>query len=409
MRSAPSDSLTSLAPLDGVDRPVSTIEYYHASIGTHARTLDPPRKIVAVLEGEHDIPLDRWQSALDAVAAVNPGLRLRLHGERRSARWISDAPAPRVVQLQPVQWNTRSSSGAEFLIERPLSLREAGSVELLLLPRAGDSTLVILHTHHAIMDGAGAMHMLQELFRALRREPLLGSNCAYSDIDLMRQQQVKRSDSKHVKTNWLTGDPSGRESGDDWRRIALGKPQRNQLALVAVALAGFLHRHSELPALIAVPVNLRRHQPGIISTGNYSAMLHVALQRGEGSDAFREKLAALLASRSDAFYPGILDLVRWLPMPWLDRMLSRTPENFHRKRAVETAVISNLGRIDSAQYSAPGFMLKDFFVLPLTGSAFSILTCVDDRVDLILNLPRVLSSNGRFDALEAHLRERFSA
>lgn len=404
-----STALPALAPLAELSRPLSTVEYYHASIGTHARTIEPARKIVAVLEGEHDIAVDRWQAALDAVAAINPGLRLRLQGERRAARWISDGPAPKVVQLPEVRWNTRSSQGAEFLIERPLSLREGGNVELLLLPRAGDSTLVILHTHHAIMDGAGALHLLQELFRALRGEPLLGSNCAYSDVELMRQQQVTRSQSKHVKTSWLTGEPSGREPGDDWRRIALGKPRRNQLALVAAALAEFMHRHSDLPALIAIPVNLRRHQPGIISTGNYSAMLHVALQRGEGADAFREKLAALLASRSDAFYHGALDLVRWLPMSWLDRLLSRTPDNFHRKRPVETAVISNLGRIDPLHYSAPGFTLTDFFVLPLAGSAFSILTCVDHRVDLALNLPRVLSNQQRFDALEAHLRERFPA
>lgn len=409
MRSARSEALPALAPLTELSRPLSTVEYYHASIGTHPRTIEPQRKIVAVLEGEHDIAPDRWQSALDAVTAVNPGLRLRLHGARRSARWISDAPAPRVVPLPEVQWNTRSSLGAEFLIERPLSLREGCNVELLLLPRAGESTLVVLHTHHAIMDGAGAMHLLQELFRALRGEPLLGSNCAYTDVELMREQRVARSESKHVKTAWLTGEPAGQQRGDDWRRIPLGKPQRNQLALVAVAFADFMHRHRDLPALIAVPVNLRRHAPGIISTGNYSAMLHVALQRGETADVFREKLAALLATRSDAFYPGVLDLVRWLPMPWLDRMLSRTANNFHRKPAVETAVISNLGRIDPQQYSAPGFALKDFFVLPLTGSAFSILTCVDDRVDLALNLPRVLSGNGRFDALEAHFRERFSA
>ncbi|WP_411887021.1 hypothetical protein [Hydrocarboniphaga effusa] len=409
MRSARSDSLPALASIAALSRPMSTPEYYHASIGTHARTLEPARKIVAVLEGDHAISIDRWQAALDAVSAVNPGLRLRLHGQRRATRWISDAPAPRVVQLPARQWNTRSSFGAEFLIERPLSLREGCNVELLLLPRAGESTLVVLHTHHAIMDGAGAMHMLQELFRALRAEPLLGSNCTYSDVDLMREQRVPRSESRHIKTTWLTGEPSGLERGDDWRRIALGKPRRNQLARVAAALAEFMHRHSDLPALIAVPVNLRRHQPGIVSTGNYSAMLHVALQRGEGADAFREKLSGLLASRSDAFYPGALDLVRWLPMPWLDRLLSRTPENFHRKRAVETAVISNLGRIDPLHYSAPGFTLRDFFVLPLAGSAFSILTCVDDRVDLALNLPRVLASNGRFDAIEAHLRERFPA
>jgi hypothetical protein len=32
--------------------------------------------------------------------------------------------------------------------------------------------------------------------------------------------------------------------------------------------------------------------------------------------------------------------------------------------------------------------------------------CLGDRVEMAINLPRVLSSNGRFDELVAHLQQR---
>ena len=99
MRSAPSEALPALAPLTDIRRPMSTPEYYHASIGTHARTLEPARKIVAVLEGDHAISIDRWHAALDAVSAVNPGLRLRLHGHRRATRSLRPMSGWRVFIL----------------------------------------------------------------------------------------------------------------------------------------------------------------------------------------------------------------------------------------------------------------------------------------------------------------------
>ncbi|MDB5968857.1 MAG: hypothetical protein JWQ90_1307 [Hydrocarboniphaga sp.] len=408
MPSAQSEILPALAPITQIARPLSTVEYYHSCVGRHPRTLEVQREIFFVFEGENDLPPERWQQALDLAAAANPGTRLRLQGERRRARWSSDGPPPRLRVVEACHWDARSSQGAEFLRATPLSLEDGPSVELILAPRAGLSTLLVLRTPHAIMDGLGAMHFLQEMFRALRGERLLGSNAGYSDVELMRSTGARESTSKHFRTCWLTGAPQGTEQGDDWRRIALGRPQKSQLGKLAAAFAEFAHRHSDLPALIAVPASLRRHAPGLLSTGNFSNMMLVPLAKGDGADAFRTRLEAMLAQRMDAVYPPILEAVRYLPLSWLDHLVSRTPRNYRKRRPMETVVISNLGRIDSADYSAPGFRAASLCVLPLAGSAFAILTCMDGQTEITLNLPRVLSSGGRFDALEAHLRERFA-
>jgi hypothetical protein len=408
MRSAQPETLPPLAPVTQIARPLSTVEYYHSSVGRHPRTLEVQREIFFVFEGENELPPERWQQALDRVAAVNPGARLRLQGDRRSARWNSDGLPPRLRVIEDCRWDARSSQGADFLRATPLSLEDGPSVELILARRPGLSTLLVLRTPHAIMDGLGAMHFLQELFRDLRGEPLLGSNAGYSDVELMRSTGARESSSKHFRTCWLTGAPQGDEQGDDWRRIALGRPKKNQLALLALAFAEYAHRHSDLPALIAIPASLRRHAPGLLSTANYSNMLLLRLAKNDGVDAFRSQLENMIAQRMDAVYPPILEAVRYLPMAWLDRLVSRTPANYRKRRPMETAVISNLGRIASADYSAPGFRAGSLCVLPLPGSAFAILTCMDGHTEITLNLPRVLSGGGRFDALETYLRERFA-
>jgi hypothetical protein len=138
-------------------------------------------------------------------------------------------------------------------------------------------------------------------------------------------------------------------------------------------------------------------------------MLWVRLDRGEDAGQFSQQLTEMLAQRMDTFYPRILDVCRMLPFSWFDRMLSRTPKNFSTKPPVETAVISHLGRWDPAELSCPGFRPEYAWLRPLPGSAFSTLMCLGDRVEMAINLPRVLSSNGRFDELVAHLRQRLGA
>jgi len=399
-------ALPPLAPQTRISRPLSTPEYYHACVGTSRWTLEGPRDVVFVLTADSRLtPLD-WQRALDQATAVNPGMRLRLVGKRSKARWESDGQPPRLRIVEGCDWDTLTSQGSDFITAEPLSLEHGPTLELQLVSCTDGRSLVILRTVHAIVDGGGALHLLRELFRALRGEPLLGTNAAFSDTDLMISTGTKHSTSKHFRTTWLTGEPSGDAMGDDWRRIPLGPPRKDMLARVAVAMAEFAHQRSDLPALIAVPVDLRRHVPGLLSTTNFSNMLFVRLDKGDGIAHFKQRLQDMLAQRMETVYPRILDIVKWLPLRWFDLLVSRTRWNYRKRKPMETAVISNLGRIDTEALSCPGFTLKHLFVHPLGGSAFSAMFCVDGQVELILNLPRVLSGEGRFDAFVDYLQRR---
>jgi hypothetical protein len=398
-------ALPPLEPVRTIDRRLSTPEHYHACIGTHSRTLEPRREVRMMLMGEGDLPQAAWQKALDAVAAVNPGLQLRLQPDRWPLRWRSDAPSPRVRWIDRCDWDARSQQGSAFISEGELSLEAGPSVELIVAGLPGGELLVALRGFHAVTDGSGALHALRELFRALRGEALLGTNAPFSDVQLMRSVGARRTPFARVPPCGLTGEPQGFEVGDQWRRLSLGRGRPRMLAQTAAAMARFAHRFSSAAALIAVPVDLRKHCPGLLSTLNFSNMLLVPMSVGEDEQAFHARLSERLSCGRDTLFPRVLDGLTWLPLPWLDRMLSRTRQNFYRRRPVETVVISNLGRFDSAEFSAPGFRTRTLFAEPLQGSAFSTLSCVDGQVEMLINLPHVLGGNGRFDALESYLRE----
>ncbi|MDO9454024.1 MAG: hypothetical protein Q7J29_14325 [Stagnimonas sp.] len=405
-RFKPAFTLPPLVPVQQISRPLSTPEYYHASVATSGRTLEVTRENGFCYEGDGQLPAEQWQRALDAVTLINPGTRLRLVGSGRKARWESDGLPPRLRVVENCAWDGRGTGGSEVLYEVPFPLDTGPTVELVVIHRPGNRSLLVLRNHHAVMDGMGCMHFMQELFRALRGEPLLGTNAAFSEVDLMRSVGAKKSTSKHVKTVSMTGLPQGDERGDEWRRISLGKPKKNQLARVADAVAEFARQHTGLQLSIGVPVDLRRHAPGLNSTANFTNMILVTLNPGEGGEVFRTRLKEMLDHKMETVYPGILDLFKWFSLARLDLMLSRKEGNYRTKKALETAVISNLGRHEAAPLSCEGFIMQHFFVIPIKGSIFFGMCCMNDQVELTLNLPRVLASNGRFDAFEAHLLQR---
>jgi len=401
--------LPPLRQLQSVSRPLSVPEYYHACVGTHPRTLEERRTAVLALRSDGRLENDRVKLALEQIAEVNPGLCLRIERRAGLSSWRSDGHKPRLRTVEDCTWDGRSAAGSEFINAEPLSLEGGPSVELINVWMRGGGSMLVLRTFHAVVDGGGVLHFFRELFRALRGEPLLGSNTDFSDAELMRSLGVRKTLSKHIRTCGLTGLPHGNEVGDEWRRVSLGPARPNLLALTAQAMAEFAHQYSDLPALIAVPVDLRRHVPGMYSTMNFSNMLLVPLERGAGAPVFRERLANMLDQKMEAVFPSWLDLLRRLPMPWLDLLVSRTPDNYARRRPMETVVISNLGRLDPEALSCAGFRLRQFLPVPLTGSAFSALVTIDGQAELTINLPKVLASDGRFDALVAHLQRRIGA
>ncbi len=398
--------LPALAPQTEICRPLSLIEYYHASIGTSRHTIEPPREAVIVAEGCGGLAAVRWQRALDQVAQVNPGLRLRLCGRGLGARWRSDGAPPRLRLVPACTWDGRSPQGADFIRALPLDLTTGPNVELIVA-QAPARTFVILRTLHAVMDGRGALHALQELFRALRGEALLGTNASFSDVDLMRSLGVEKTASRRIATVALTGAPAGTDQGDTWRRVRLpGGGHRNVLSRVAAAVANFAHQHSRAPAVIAVPVDLRRHLPGLHSSLNFTSMVRVPLCPGEGADDFRRKLAHLLDRRMEAYFAPAANCFKLLPLTWMDYLLSRRATNHTTKPPLETALLSNVGDIDRAALSCPGFRLDGMFNMPIGGTNCGLFR-IGDQVDIMFGTSRVLASNGRMDAFLTYLERQF--
>lgn len=404
-KSAP---LPPLAPVREIDRRLTAAEYYHACVGRHPATIQAPREIVCVVEGElaEDAQID-WQAALDQVATANPGLRLRLHGQRRQAGWRSDGQMPRVRWLPDQQWDSHSNTDAEFIYATPLSLEEGHSCELIIVGRK--KLQIIFRAAHAVMDGAGVIHTMFELFRAIRGEPLLGTNATYSDVELMRQVASTPAGLKHFRPPSVTGQSQGTAQGGLWRRFTLPGPQPHLVPRIAHATAEYIRQSSAEVVRIAMPINLRRHVPGILATTNFTSMLFLDIAPKETLEDIKRKLQEKLERNEETNYPEILELIRFLPLPWLDRIVSLNTKNYTRPRFMESAVLSIGGPLKRSMLSGGGFRADTLFGLPQVENTFLAIVGFQGKFEILIGMPHIYASNGRFEDFLEFLKQRLQS
>jgi NRPS condensation-like uncharacterized protein len=294
----------------------------------------------------------------------------------------------------------------EQIEEVSLSLKDGPLVELIVAP--GLITRLILRIHHAAADGMGAIFALQELFRALRQEPLLGSNAGFSDTDLSRVVNGAPS-TVGPSPIYLTGGARGATIGDQWQRLTLpmGK-KRDVLSEVAAATARFAWHFSQGPVRVAVPVNLRRYMPGLHSTMNFAGVVYVPLLPGDTAQTFRCELQARLERDEAATWRASNEALRSLPLPWLDRLVGRTRQNYQRRVPPETVMITNLGKIDLQALSCDAFTATNCYMLPILGNAFISLSTAGEMMNMLVGMPRIYASQNRFEQLLATLRAHFN-
>lgn len=406
-------ALPPLAPVSRIERRLTVSEYYHAAIGRHPQSHARAHDVVVVLEGVGSPDPTAWQAALDQAAAANPGARLRLVGKRQNARWISDGLSPRLRIVDDCNWDGRGGEGADALFAQDLDLEEGRAAELIVAratPTARDMKL-IFRVSHAAMDGVGTLHFMQETFRALRGEALLGSNATYTDTDLMREGPPRSvfTDNK-AQIGGMMGGVQGDERGGIWRRISIEGPQPNLLPRIVALLAEHARRHGDKTARIGIPANLRRHVSDLLTTMNFTGMTYVDLPPDVviDIDDIKARLKVLRDGNADMNYRRIFELIRYLPFAWLDGMVSINDKNYRTPNLHETAVLTVLGSFKKALFSGGGFAAESMYCLPQLENVFVAVAGLQGNYELCIGMPRVFASNGRMDELLDFMTRRLS-
>jgi NRPS condensation-like uncharacterized protein len=395
--------LPELTPYRSIERPLSMMEYYFASIGRSPWSQEGDCEIITIIEGESRVTRDEWEAALAQVVAANPACRARIIGKRQHSRWSSDGAATQLRYVENCDWDGRSGVGAEFIKAARFDLENGPTSELIIVP--GKPDRVMIRAHHAVMDGMGIVYFFQELFRALRGEPLLGTNAIFSDADLMQSVSSHPPPQLKGRPASLTGGVRKTEVGNVWRRITAHGVRPNYfLGKLAIWIKQFAQRYSALPVRILLPVNLRRHCDGLCSMMNFTGLIIVDLAATDGADDFRRKLRDLLKSNAETTYLPFIEHFKWLPMTWIDWFGAKFARH---KNTKDTIGLSNFGVVKPDQYSSEKFSAQSMFALPaFDGNAFIIIAIMGETAEISVGMPLGLASDGRFDEFTTFLEEQ---
>lgn len=354
-----------------------------------------------MVEGRGEISANKLRAAVDIATAANPGSRIALKGVGPWCTWEENDIPPAIEEADGSQWDGSGKTGMPFSDQAHMDPKGAPSTSYVIL--RGPVTRLIQRTHHATMDGLGAMHFLQDVFRALRGEPVVGATGSESDLDLAERLGGHK---QTLDFNCLKpfASPSTKVSGSDWARVRTqGKLRPQALARLIHTIAGIARESGDGQVLIDVPVNLRPKFPEIRNTGNLAGSLRLNI----ASEADIDSIAALIQSQlaSHREVDALITAKPFLYMPlWLIRALARrnARQAVQEDRFAPTAAVSNLGRIDPATYSSPDFSAESMNIVPPGYDGLPLFIALSGHAqgfDLCARAPVALASDGRLQAL----------
>ncbi|GAB1640731.1 amino acid adenylation domain-containing protein [Krasilnikovia sp. MM14-A1259] len=316
--------------MSAFQRPVSPTEWLYLA----GQRIMPPFAIQLVVEGDGHLDPAALAEAVRVASAACPGARLA----RRGRMWVDTGEAPPVsIAGSGPLWPER----AHAALER--------TCEVVLAEGA-----VMFRVSHAVMDGRGVLAWAADVFRVLRGEPPLGASAALTDYGLAdRLGAPGRRPRMTVGWRSPVGAPA---DAPGWARRSIDGNHPGLVAKLAAAVATFTGTGR---SRFMVPVDLRRHDPALRSTANLSLPVFLTTGGGEAWQSLHKQILRALVERREVVGGAAERAAYRLPLGLLARSL-RVAGNRH----LCTAILSHLGRVDPADFSADGFRASTVYSLP---------------------------------------------
>ncbi len=342
----------------GYRRQVSLSEWQHL-----ANPADASRTIQVFVEGVGTIDHAALVRAVAAASDAVPGSRLT----RRGRSWVdSGSPPPvRMLDCDPLTSEASALRG----IYRPLRGDRGGPHnEVVLL--TGESSGVVFRAHHCVMDGKGLLTWAAAVFCALRGEPVEPVLCTLTDQDLAARAGAPEPGGERVGkvAAVLRTRKSFAARGRIVRRRTLAGNHPAFVAKLAAAVNDVLG----LPeAVFLVMVDLRRHAPGVRSTGNLVGAVPLRLAPGATWRQAHSQMLDSLDGRAElAMFSGRSRQEYLIEVPQPVMRLGRRIGDTVQARLPRTdfqLVLSHWGRLDLADFATATFAPGSVFAVPQPG------------------------------------------
>ena len=362
-------------------RRVSPTERLYLALGRP----DVPWSLQLNIDGEGALPLERWRGAMALAAAANPGVRL----VRRGGWWCDGLP-PAVRECVFTQNDDLDTPVSGLHPDR-------GPMAEVIVGAGGRLAFRALH---AEMDARGLLHWAAEVFRALRGDPLLGTNTARNDYEILQSRRgawgmpPMRNDCAPL----LSGTTSAPGEGFVRARRTLRRGAGPFVARLAAALT------RAAPAgrfRFMIPVDLRPPGGEWRTTANMSNPLFLDVSPAADWPAIHGAILGQLAEGRQ-WTRNVLDpFLAAVPVS-VSRLLADLSQRrqLRGRRFQVSAILSHVGKVELGDLSCPGFAARSAWLLPVNApgtSAMFVSLEHDFGIELLASMPASLGGGGRLD------------
>lgn len=372
-----------------------------------------------IIEGEGKLVLDEWQKAIELATKANITVKTKLNGLWGWRYWGDDGPTP-VVRYISTDWDGLSSEAAPEIFSAidPVS---GPNTEIVLIEsnKAGDERQrpkVLFRTHHGITDGKGMLHFMEECFRALRGEPLLGSPGTTNEWDIVKLHNPVKRTIKEGNCIPLTP-PSKTPNEPKCRWIRCQWPGKHTKItpklMLATSVLAKKNNASDGRVLFRIPSDLRRYlgKDAPFSMANTTGALDLEVLDESTPQSIQSEIVNGMRNQSDlSVFPKSMFLVNWLPKA----LFTTTPAvlaNRHRKGTYRmTGSISYLGEVNMEALQYNHFHTTALYGVPMpleNRGIFIGASSTKDTLTLTLGTPKALATHDELVCIAEQLQEIF--
>jgi hypothetical protein len=228
------------------------------------------------------------------------------------------------------------------------------------------------------MDARGLMHFAEDVFRALRGEALLGSDCSMNDTELIqslvgnRTRPMLRGDRRTI-----TGARSSSTSAFRSQRLVMPSPGPALVARIAIALARHARTFHDTKTRVMIPVDLRNYAKGLRGTGNLTFPLFIDVNASLDWRTLQKDILKRLAAKEAMRLDPTERFAPWLPL-WLIGLVFTSWSRWLRSTGHfgASVVVSHVSLTDTEAFCGGGFRCQGAYFIPSSDNFLPLVVSV---------------------------------
>ncbi len=369
-----------------------------------------------VLVGSGTFDVAEFRAAADRAAAANPGIRVRHRGFLGFSRWVDSGIPPDVKLLPPSDWDGKSERGADFLKERLDPLGGGPIARILIVPCLDGKTRFVFQVLHAATDGRGLDRWVEDVFRAMRGDPLIGSSTRLRDVEVKAKHRESVVDPVGAKPNdcipvMTPGDTGRDEISYVWRAATINRAVPQFLPKAAIFLGEWARRFATGEVVFVIPIDYRGLRTEVDGIGNLTGSVNLPVLAEDTPRTIMQRLNQEIRQFADCRSPARIWVLSWIPVRYLSRKLKPLAPHilYGGNRRIPAGTLVSMGKRSPEILNFPGFSFDRLFPMPVPGNKFTIIFIqAQNSIEIMFSVPSAYNDSGQLDQLVQAFSQHFS-